>query len=83
MHAKHADEDGLRLCQLPNVGNTTRTIKRVAPGMSAAPDHLRVLRASAYICAESFLVAAVSQVSRCGPRPSAMVASRSTIGLGV
>ena len=47
---------GPRLCQLPNVGNPRRTIKRVAHGVSAAPDHLRALRASAYICAKSFLV---------------------------
>jgi hypothetical protein len=47
---------GPRLCLLPNVGNPRRTIKRVAHGVSAAPDHLRALRASAYICVESFLV---------------------------
>ena len=40
---------GLRLCLLPNAGNPRRTIKRVAHGVSAAPDHLRALRASAYI----------------------------------
>jgi hypothetical protein len=45
-----------RLCQPPNVGNPRRTIKRVALDVSAAPDHLRALRASAYICAESFVV---------------------------
>ena len=48
---------GPRLCQLPNVGSTRRTIKRVTHGMSATPDHLRALRASpSCICAESFLV---------------------------
>ena len=47
---------GPRLCLLPNVGNPRRTIKRVAHGVSAAPHHLRALRASAYICVESFLV---------------------------
>jgi hypothetical protein len=47
---------GPRLCQLPNVGNPRQTIKRVAHGVSAAPDHLHALRASAYICAESPLV---------------------------
>ena len=41
---------GPRLCLLPNVGNPRRTIKRVTHGVSAAPHHLRALRASAYIC---------------------------------
>jgi hypothetical protein len=44
------------LCQPPNVGNPRGTIERVAHGVSAASDHLHALRASAYICAESFLV---------------------------
>ena len=46
---------GPRLCLLPNAGSPRRTIRRVAHGVSAAPDHLRALRASACICAESFL----------------------------
>ena len=44
-----------RFCQLLNVGNPRRTIKRVAHGVSAAPDHLRALRASAYICVDPYL----------------------------
>ena len=59
MHANHADGVGLRLCQLP--------IKRVTHGVSAAPDHLRALRASAYICVESFLVPRCHRSLRRGP----------------
>jgi hypothetical protein len=63
----------------PIVGNPRRTIKRAAYGVSAAPDNLRALRASAYICVEALSCAAVSQVSRCGRKPSAIAASRSII----
>ena len=71
---------GPRLCLLPNVGNPRRTIKRVAHGVSAAPDHLRALRASAYICVESFLVPRAAGLAT---RAETIAASRSIIGRGV
>jgi hypothetical protein len=43
--------------------------------VSAAPDHLRALRASVYICVESLSCAAVSLVSRCGQRSQPVAAS--------
>jgi len=45
------------LCLLSDVGKPCLETKRVVHGLRAAPDHLRVLRASADICAECFLVA--------------------------
>ena len=47
---------GLQLCLLRNFGKPRLEIKRVAHGISTAPNHLRVLRASPFcICAKLFL----------------------------
>jgi hypothetical protein len=76
--ANYLKATGLQLCLLLNFGKPRLKIKRMVHSPRTALNHLRVLRASFFICVKTFLVLQRHRARNAGPRLYATQTLRAT-----